>query len=48
MISKNDFVVLTEDGDIKSTQTYFLIKNNLTDFMRWDCEVFSNTKNIIF
>ena len=46
MISKNDFVVLTENGNIKSTQTHFLIKNNLTDFIRWDCEVFSHTKNI--
>lgn len=46
MISNNDFVVLTEDGNIKSTQTHFLIKNNLTDFIRWNCEVFSHTKNI--
>lgn len=46
MIENNMLLVLTHDNKIKSSQTQYLIKNNVTLFLEWHCEVFDHTKTI--
>ena len=46
MIENNMLLVLTHDNKIKTSQTQYLIKNNVTLFLEWRCEVFDHTKTI--
>ena len=46
MIENNMLLVLTHDNKIKTSQTQYLIKNNVTLFLEWHCEVFDHTKTI--
>jgi organic radical activating enzyme len=46
MIHNNTLLVLTHDNKIKTSQTQYLIKNNVTLFLKWNCEVFDHTKTI--